>query len=66
MEVCVLAFEFMSDLFQKSTLFTIMLFSFGKPTHIALSLSLLFFALVIYTQCLNFLYGISYRLLCNE
>lgn len=66
MEVWVLAFKFMSDLFQKSTLCTIMLFSFGNPTHIALFLSLLFFTLVIYTQCLNFLYGISYRLLRNE
>lgn len=37
-----LAFKFMSDLFQKSTLFTIMLFSFGNPTQIALSLSLSF------------------------
>lgn len=62
----VLAFKFMSDLFQKSTVFTIMLFSLAALTHIALSLSLLFFALVIYTQCFNFLYGISYRLLCNE
>ena len=42
---------------------------FSRPRilkWVAISFSLLFFTLVIYTQCLNFLYGISYRLLLNE
>ena len=51
MEECVLAFKFMSDLFQKSTVFTIMLFSFGNPhAYCSLPLSPLFCTGDIYSM----------------
>lgn len=62
MEECVLAFKFMSDLFQKSTVFTIMLFSLATLTHIALSLSLLFLHWWYILNASTSSYGISYRL----